>query len=37
MIDGEMKDLADRYADGDLTADDLAEFARTGLLPARHG
>jgi hypothetical protein len=36
-IDGEMQELADRYAAGDLSADELAEFARTGAFPIRRG
>ncbi|HEX3540525.1 MAG TPA: antitoxin VbhA family protein [Acidimicrobiales bacterium] len=36
-IDDEMQEVADRYAAGELSADDLDTLARTGALPVRHG
>ena len=36
-IDAEMQELADRYAAGELSDDDLDTYARTGALPLRRG
>jgi hypothetical protein len=37
VVDTEMQELADLYAAGQLDADELAEYARTGHLPTRQG